>query len=182
MGLPYEIDEGGGAFYGPKIDVKIKDAIGRLWQCSTIQFDFNLPERFDMEYVGPDNKRHRPYMVHRAIFGSIERFVGVLLEHYAGLLPLWLSPVQVKVIPISPEKHGDYAREVEAYLKNKGIRVELDLREERLNARVRDAELQRFLRGGGGRQGGRRQKPLCAKQEGRQSWLYDAGAVSEHVD
>ncbi|QID33546.1 threonine--tRNA ligase [Pampinifervens florentissimum] len=144
VGLPYEIDEGGGAFYGPKIDVKIKDAIGRLWQCSTIQFDFNLPERFDMEYVGPDNKRHRPYMVHRAIFGSIERFVGVLLEHYAGLLPLWLSPVQVKVIPISPEKHGDYAREVEAYLKNKGIRVELDLREERLNARVRDAELQKI--------------------------------------
>ncbi|WPM33053.1 threonine--tRNA ligase [Hydrogenobacter sp. T-2] len=144
IGLPYEIDEGGGAFYGPKIDVKIKDAIGRLWQCSTIQFDFNLPERFDMEYVGPDNKRHRPYMVHRAIFGSIERFVGVLLEHYAGLLPLWLSPVQVKVIPISPEKHGDYAREVEAYLKNKGIRVELDLRDERLNARIRDAELQKI--------------------------------------
>ncbi len=144
VGLPYEIDEGGGAFYGPKIDVKIKDAIGRLWQCSTIQFDFNLPERFDMEYVGPDNKRHRPYMVHRAIFGSIERFVGVLLEHYAGLLPLWLSPVQVKVIPISPEKHGDYAREVKAHLENKGIRVELDLREERLNARVRDAELQKI--------------------------------------
>ncbi len=144
IGLPYEIDEGGGAFYGPKIDVKIKDAIGRLWQCSTIQFDFNLPERFDMEYVGQDNKRHRPYMVHRAIFGSIERFVGVLLEHYAGLLPLWLSPVQVKVIPISPEKHGDYAREVEAYLKNKGIRVELDLRDERLNARIRDAELQKI--------------------------------------
>ncbi len=144
VGLPYEIDEGGGAFYGPKIDVKIKDAIGRLWQCSTIQFDFNLPERFDMEYVGQDNKRHRPYMVHRAIFGSIERFVGVLLEHYAGLLPLWLSPVQVKVIPISPEKHGDYAREVEAYLKNKGIRVELDLRDERLNARIRDAELQKI--------------------------------------
>ncbi len=144
VGLPYEIDEGGGAFYGPKIDVKIKDAIGRLWQCSTIQFDFNLPERFDMEYVGPDNKRHRPYMVHRAIFGSIERFVGVLLEHYAGLLPLWLSPVQVKVIPISPEKHGDYAREVKAHLENKGIRVELDLRDERLNARIRDAELQKI--------------------------------------
>ncbi len=143
MGLPYEIDEGGGAFYGPKIDVKIKDAIGRLWQCSTIQFDFNLPERFNMEYVGPDNRRHRPYMVHRAIFGSIERFVGVLLEHYAGLLPLWLSPVQVKVIPISPEKHGDYAREVEALLREKGIRVELDLRDERLNARIRDAELQK---------------------------------------
>jgi len=143
VGLEYEIDEGGGAFYGPKIDVKIKDAIGRLWQCSTIQFDFNLPERFDMEYVGPDNRRHRPYMIHRAIFGSIERFVGVLLEHYAGLLPLWLSPVQVKIIPISPEKHGDYAREVEGRLKDKGIRAELDMRDERLNARIRDAELQK---------------------------------------
>ena len=143
VGLEYEIDEGGGAFYGPKIDVKIKDAIGRLWQCSTIQFDFNLPERFDMEYVGPDNRRHRPYMIHRAIFGSIERFVGVLLEHYAGLLPLWLSPVQVKIIPISPEKHGDYAREVEGRLKDKGIRAELDMRDERLNARIRGAELQK---------------------------------------
>ncbi len=142
-GLEYEIDEGGGAFYGPKIDIKIKDAIGRLWQCSTIQFDFNLPERFDMEYVGPDNRRHRPYMIHRAIFGSIERFVGILLEHYAGLLPLWLSPVQVKVIPVSPEKHGDYAREVESKLKEKGIRVELDMREERLGARIRDAEIQK---------------------------------------
>ncbi|MFN3976300.1 MAG: threonine--tRNA ligase [Aquificaceae bacterium] len=144
IGLNYEIDEGGGAFYGPKIDVKIKDAIGRLWQCSTIQFDFNLPERFDMEYVGPDNRRHRPYMIHRAIFGSIERFVGVLLEHYAGLLPLWLSPVQVKVLPLSPERHGDYAKEVEQRLKEKGIRVELDMREERLNARIRDAELQKI--------------------------------------
>jgi len=96
-----------------------------------------------MEYVGPDNRRHRPYMIHRAIFGSIERFVGVLLEHYAGLLPLWLSPVQVKIIPISPEKHGDYAREVEGRLKDKGIRAELDMRDERLNARIRDAELQK---------------------------------------
>ncbi|MEN3028045.1 MAG: threonine--tRNA ligase [Aquificaceae bacterium] len=144
VGLDYEVDEGGGAFYGPKIDVKIRDAIGRLWQCSTIQFDFNLPERFDMEYVGPDNRRHRPYMVHRAIFGSVERFVGVLLEHYAGLLPLWLAPVQVRLIPISPDKHGAYAREVEAYLRDKGIRVETDLREERLNARIRDAELQKI--------------------------------------
>ncbi|MCS6998270.1 MAG: threonine--tRNA ligase [Aquificaceae bacterium] len=143
VGLDYEVDEGGGAFYGPKIDVKIRDAIGRLWQCSTIQFDFNLPERFDMEYVGPDNRRHRPYMVHRAIFGSVERFVGVLLEHYAGLLPLWLAPVQVRLIPISPDKHGAYAKEVEAYLRDRGIRVEIDLREERLNARIRDAELQK---------------------------------------
>ena len=143
MGIEYEIDEGGGAFYGPKIDVKIRDAIGRLWQCSTIQFDFNLPERFDMEYVGSDNRRHRPYMIHRAIFGSIERFVGVLLEHYAGLLPLWLSPVQVRVLPVSSEKHLTYAREVEGYLREKGIRVELDARDERLSARIRDAELQK---------------------------------------
>ncbi|MCX8164949.1 MAG: threonine--tRNA ligase [Aquificaceae bacterium] len=143
IGIDYEIDQGGGAFYGPKIDVKIRDAIGRLWQCSTIQFDFNLPERFDMEYVGQDNKRHRPYMIHRAIFGSLERFVGILLEHYAGLLPLWLSPVQVRLIPISPEKHGGYALEVENHLKNRNIRVERDMREERLNARIRDAELQK---------------------------------------
>lgn len=143
VGLSYEIDEGGGAFYGPKIDVKIKDAIGRFWQCSTIQFDFNLPERFNMEYVGPDNRRHRPYMIHRAIFGSIERFVGVLLEHYAGLLPLWLSPVQVRLIPVSPEKHGEYARQIESFLREKGIRVEVDAREERLGARIRDAELQK---------------------------------------
>ncbi len=144
LGLSYEIDEGGGAFYGPKIDIKIRDAIGRLWQCSTIQFDFNLPERFNMEYVGPDNRRHRPYMIHRAIFGSIERFIGILLEHYAGLLPLWLSPVQVKIIPISPEKHGSYAKQIETKLKQEGIRVEIDLRDERLNARIRDAELQKI--------------------------------------
>lgn len=144
LGLSYEIDEGGGAFYGPKIDIKIRDAIGRLWQCSTIQFDFNLPERFNMEYVGPDNRRHRPYMIHRAIFGSIERFIGILLEHYAGLLPLWLSPVQVKIIPISPEKHGSYAKQIEVKLKQEGIRVEIDLRDERLNARIRDAELQKI--------------------------------------
>ncbi|WP_448588049.1 threonine--tRNA ligase [Thermocrinis sp.] len=140
LGLSYEIDEGGGAFYGPKIDVKIKDAIGRLWQCSTIQFDFNLPERFNMEYVGPDNRRHKPYMIHRAIFGSIERFTGILLEHYAGLLPFWLSPVQVKVIPIS-NKHLEYAKEILEFLKSKGFRVELDDRNERLSAKVRDAEL-----------------------------------------
>ncbi|MFN3598422.1 MAG: threonine--tRNA ligase [Aquificaceae bacterium] len=144
LSLNYEIDQGGGAFYGPKIDVKIKDAIGRLWQCSTIQFDFNLPERFDMEYVGPDNRRHRPYMIHRAIFGSIERFVGVLLEHYAGLLPLWLSPVQVRIIPISSEKHAFYAKEIANKLTEKGIRVEVDTREERINARIRDAELQKI--------------------------------------
>jgi threonyl-tRNA synthetase len=142
LNLSYEIDEGGGAFYGPKIDVKIKDAIGRFWQCSTIQFDFNLPERFDMEYVGPDNKRHRPYMIHRAIFGSIERFTGVLLEHYAGLLPFWLAPVQARVIPVS-EKHIPYATELKDFLAERHFRVEVDDRKERLSAKIRTAELQK---------------------------------------
>jgi threonyl-tRNA synthetase len=142
LNLSYEIDEGGGAFYGPKIDVKIKDAIGRFWQCSTIQFDFNLPERFDMEYVGPDNKRHRPYMIHRAIFGSIERFTGVLLEHYAGLLPFWLAPVQARVIPVS-EKHIPYAIELKDFLAERYFRVEVDDRKERLSAKIRTAELQK---------------------------------------
>ncbi len=143
VGLPYEIDEGGGAFYGPKIDVKIKDAIGRMWQCSTIQFDFNLPERFDMYYIGEDNKRHRPYMVHRAIFGSIERFIGVLIEHFAGQMPLWLSPVQAKIIPIA-DVHIPYAKQVEQKLKEKGLRVEVDERNERMNKKIRDAELQKI--------------------------------------
>ncbi|ADC89598.1 threonyl-tRNA synthetase [Thermocrinis albus DSM 14484] len=143
MGLEYEIDEGGGAFYGPKIDVKIRDALGRLWQCSTIQFDFNLPERFDMEYVGPDNRRHRPYMIHRAILGSIERFTGVLLEHHAGLLPFWLAPVQVRVLPVQ-ERHVEYARSVANTLREEGFRVEVDERDERLGAKIRDAELQKI--------------------------------------
>ncbi len=143
LGLDYEVDEGGGAFYGPKIDVKIKDTIGRLWQCSTVQFDFNLPERFQMEYVGPDNQRHRPYMIHRALLGSIERFTGVLLEHYAGLFPLWLAPVQVRILPIT-DRHLEYALDVQRELQSVGIRVETDTREERLNAKIRDAELQRI--------------------------------------
>ncbi|RMD47343.1 MAG: threonine--tRNA ligase [Aquificota bacterium] len=143
VGLEYDIDEGGGAFYGPKIDVKIKDAIGRMWQCSTIQFDFNLPERFDMYYIGEDNQRHRPYMVHRAVFGSIERFIGVLIEHYAGQLPLWLSPVQAKIIPVA-DAHIPYAKEVEQKLKEADIRVEVDERNERMNRKIRDAELQKI--------------------------------------
>ncbi len=143
LGLEYEIDEGGGAFYGPKIDVKIRDALGRLWQCSTIQFDFNLPERFDMTYVGPDNKKHRPYMIHRAILGSIERFTGVLLEHYGGLLPLWLSPTQVRVLPIA-ERHVSYAKKVFSELERAGFRVEVDEREDRLGAKIREAELMKI--------------------------------------
>lgn len=142
-GLNYKIDEGGGAFYGPKIDVKIKDAIGRMWQCSTIQFDFNLPERFDMYYIGEDNQKHRPYMVHRAIFGSIERFIGVLIEHYAGFLPVWLSPVQVKIIPIA-DKHLDFANKVKDILSENKVRVEVDDRSERMNKKIRDGELQKI--------------------------------------
>ncbi len=143
LGLNYEIDEGGGAFYGPKIDLKVKDALGRFWQLSTIQFDFNLPERFDMTYVGEDNKKHRPYMVHRAMLGSIERFTGILLEHHAGLLPVWLSPVQVMVIPIA-DRHVDYGRSLVDTLKSNGLRVEIDEREERMNAKIRSAELRKI--------------------------------------
>ncbi len=143
LGYEYEIDEGGGAFYGPKIDVKIKDALGRMWQLSTIQFDFNLPERFDMTYVGPDNQKHRPYMIHRALLGSIERFTGILLEHYAGLLPIWLSPTQVMIVPIA-DRHHEYAKKVLETLKSEGIRAEIDLREERMNAKIRDAELKKI--------------------------------------
>ena len=141
--LDYELDEGGGAFYGPKIDVKIKDALGRLWQCSTIQFDFNLPERFDMTYIGPDNRKHRPYMIHRALLGSIERFTGIILEHYAGLLPLWLSPTQVRIVPIA-DRHLDYARSILNLLLSEGFRAELDDRDERMNAKIRDAELMKI--------------------------------------
>ncbi len=143
LGYTYEVDEGGGAFYGPKIDVKIKDALGRLWQCSTIQFDFNLPERFDMTYVGPDNRKHRPYMIHRAILGSIERFTGVLLEHYGGLLPLWLSPTQVRVLPVA-DRHTEYAKKILSELERAGFRVEMDERAERLGAKIRDAEIMKI--------------------------------------
>jgi threonyl-tRNA synthetase len=124
--LPYEIDEGGGAFYGPKIDLKINDVLGREWQCSTVQFDFNLPERFNMTYIGDDNERHTPQMVHRALFGSIERFFALLVEHYAGEFPLWLAPVQVSVIPINNKTHMDYAQKIFAKLKRREMRVEME--------------------------------------------------------
>jgi threonyl-tRNA synthetase len=138
--LPYEIDEGGGAFYGPKIDLKVNDALDREWQLSTIQFDFNLPERFELEYTGEDGKPHRPYMVHRALLGSMERFFGVLIEHFAGAFPVWLSPVQVEIIPIA-DRHFEYAHEVAGKLKAEGMRVEVDERSERMNAKIRDAQL-----------------------------------------
>ncbi len=142
-GLPYEIDEGGGAFYGPKIDIKLKDALGRTWQCSTIQFDFNLPERFDLTYVGEDGKEHRPYMIHRALMGSMERFFGVMIEHFAGAFPVWLMPVQVRVIPVT-ERSNAYAEQVTARLQEAGIRAEADLSNERMNAKIRNAQLEKI--------------------------------------
>ena len=139
MEIPYEVDAGGGAFYGPKIDLKVKDALGREWQLSTIQFDFNLPERFDLSYIGEDGKEHRPYMVHRALLGSMERFFGVLIEHYAGAFPVWLSPKQVTVIPIA-DRHNDYAHEVAARLKKAGLRLSVDDGSDRMNAKIRNAQ------------------------------------------
>src|SRR5579884_964746 len=141
--IPYKTIPGEAAFYGPKIDVKLVDAIGRLWQLSTVQFDFTLPERFGLEYVGEDGQRHQPLMVHRALYGSVERFFGVLIEHYAGAFPVWLSPVQVGLVPIS-EKHVEYAQAVKKQLEQAGIRVELDARSEKMNAKIRDFTLQKI--------------------------------------
>lgn len=137
--LPYERMEGEAVFYGPKIDIKIMDALGRLWQCSTIQFDFNVPERFDMTYIGEDGQEHRPFMVHRALMGSLERFFGLLVEHYAGAFPVWLSPVQVKIIPIA-DRHVEAARAVAARLHAAGLRVEVDGSSDRMQAKIRNAQ------------------------------------------
>lgn len=139
-GLDYQVDEGGGAFYGPKIDIKIKDALNRSWQCSTIQFDFSLPERFDLSYIAADGQQRRPFMIHRALLGSIERFFGVLIEHYAGNFPLWLAPCQVRVLPITDDLN-EYAAAVVERLKTHGIRAKLDSRSEKIGAKIRDAEL-----------------------------------------
>jgi len=141
-GLDYSLDEGGGAFYGPKIDVKIRDAIGREWQCSTIQLDFNLPERFDMEYVAEDGQGHRPIMIHRALLGSLERFFGILIEHYEGKFPAWLAPVQAVIMNIT-DRQRDYALELQETLKNQGFRVESDLRNEKIGFKIRQHTLQR---------------------------------------
>ncbi len=141
--LPYSLNEGGGAFYGPKIDIKYKDAIGREWQGATIQLDFNLPERFDLEYVGTDNRPHRPVMIHRAIFGTLERFTGVLVEHFAGSFPPWLAPVQVRVLPVT-DAQSEAARQVEERLSADGFRVELDARAETLGYRIRDGEMMKI--------------------------------------
>lgn len=140
--IDFAVDEGGGAFYGPKIDVKIRDAIGRQWQCSTVQLDFNLPERFDMEYVAEDGARHRPIMIHRALLGSLERFFGILIEHYEGRFPAWLAPVQAVILNIT-DRQDEYAREIEETLKNQGFRVETDLRNEKIGFKIRQHTLQR---------------------------------------
>ncbi|MDE7326079.1 MAG: threonine--tRNA ligase, partial [Lachnospiraceae bacterium] len=142
LGLPYVINEGDGAFYGPKIDFHLEDSLKRTWQCGTIQLDFQLPQRFEAEYIGEDGKRHRPIMLHRVVFGSIERFMGILIEHFAGKFPLWLSSVQVKILPIS-DKYISYAKEVERKLEKEGIRCEMDKRAEKIGYKIRAARLEK---------------------------------------
>ena len=143
LNMPYELNEGDGAFYGPKIDFHIKDSLGREWQCGTIQLDFQMPERFDLTYIGEDGEKHRPVMLHRVIFGSIERFIGVLIENYAGAFPTWLAPVQVEILPIA-DAHNNYANEVKAKLEDVGIRVEVDERNEKIGYKIREAQLQKI--------------------------------------
>lgn len=140
MGIPYSVNEGDGAFYGPKLDFHLQDSIGRTWQCGTVQLDFQLPQRFEIEYIGADGAKHRPIMIHRAIFGSIERFIGILIEHYAGNFPVWLAPVQVKLLPVS-DKYLSYMNAVLEELKAADIRVEIDTRDEKLGYKIREAQL-----------------------------------------
>ena len=140
--LPYVVNEGDGAFYGPKLDFHLKDSIGRTWQCGTIQLDFQLPARFGAEYIGADGQKHRPIMIHRVIYGSLERFIGILIEHYAGRFPVWLAPVQAKILPIS-DKYSDYGREILQKCREAGIRAEIDLRDEKLGYKIRAAQLEK---------------------------------------
>ena len=142
-GISFDVEQGGGAFYGPKIDVNIKDAIGRSWQCTTVQFDFNLPERFGLKYIGEDGGQYQPYMVHRALFGSLERFMGILIEHYAGAFPLWLAPVQVVLIPVA-DRHIDYANVVCDRLRGSSLRVEVDSSSDRMNRKIRTAQINKI--------------------------------------
>jgi len=141
-GVPYVVNEGDGAFYGPKIDFDVTDAIGRKWQCATVQLDYQLPQRFDLKYIGPDNQEHRPVVIHRAIFGSFERFIGVLIEHYAGAFPLWLAPVQIAVLPLA-DRHLEWGQTVRKRLIEAGFRVELDARVEKIGFKIREAQLQK---------------------------------------
>jgi threonyl-tRNA synthetase len=142
-GQKYEMDPGGGSFYGPKIDIKVKDALGRPWQCTTVQFDFNLPDRFGINFVGEDNRQHRPFMVHRALLGSMERFLGVLIEHYGGAFPIWLAPVQARVLPVA-DRHHEYAARAVTRLQAEGLRSEVDTRNEKIGFKIREAEVQKI--------------------------------------
>jgi threonyl-tRNA synthetase len=141
-GLPFEVNAGDGAFYGPKIDIKLKDALDRKWQCATIQCDFTLPERFDLTYIGSDGERHRPVMVHRVILGAIERFIGVLIEHFAGNFPLWISPVQARIVNVT-DAQAAYVQEVADLLRREGVRVQVDLRNEKLSFKIREAQMEK---------------------------------------
>ncbi|MDY0179308.1 MAG: threonine--tRNA ligase, partial [Synergistaceae bacterium] len=143
FGTDFRVNPGDGAFYGPKIDFHLEDCIGRTWQCGTIQLDFQMPEKFDMTYIGPDGNEHRPVMLHRTVFGSLERFMGILIEHYAGSFPFWLAPVQVRIVPVK-EDHIPYAAEVESRLKEIGLRVEKDIRDEKLGKKIRDAQVEKI--------------------------------------
>jgi threonyl-tRNA synthetase len=142
-GQPYTIAEGDGAFYGPKIDFAVTDALGRPWQLATIQLDYQLPQQFQLKYIGADNAEHRPVVIHRAVFGSFERFIALIIEHFAGALPLWIAPIQVVVLPIA-DRHVDYARSVAARLQAAGLRSEVDERQEKINLKIREAELQKI--------------------------------------
>ena len=142
MGKEYTINEGDGAFYGPKLDFHLADSLGRTWQCGTIQLDMQMPERFELEYIGADGEKHRPVMIHRVVLGSIERFIGVITEHFAGAFPTWLSPVQVKILPIT-DRTMDYAKEVSAKLEAAGIRTEVDTRNEKLGFKIREAQMEK---------------------------------------
>lgn len=143
LSLDYKINEGDGAFYGPKIDFHLEDSIGRTWQCGTIQLDFQLPQRFELEYIGSDNEKHRSIVIHRVIYGSIERFLGILIEHFAGKFPTWLAPVQVKVLPIS-NKFNEYSESIKKKLSENGIRVEMDYRDEKIGYKIREARNERI--------------------------------------
>ena len=137
-----QVNEGDGAFYGPKIDFHLEDSLGRTWQCGTIQLDFQLPMRFELEYTGADGEKHRPIMIHRVVFGSIERFIGILTEHFAGAFPIWLAPVQVELMPIA-DRHNEFTSKVAAELKKRGIRVEVDGRSEKIGFKIREAQVQK---------------------------------------
>ena len=179
-GLDYEINEGEGAFYGPKIDIKLKDALGRLWQCATIQCDFALPERFDLTYVGKDGKEHLPVMLHRVILGSLERFIGALIEHYSGALPVWLSPVQAVIIPIT-DKQKKYAQEVKKKLEEKDIRVQLDERSELMQKRIRTAQLEKapYMLIIGEREVGKQEVAVRARSGGEQGTMSIEGFIKK---